>query len=83
MKKVKAEINRDNEIIFGKLRLIWFQQWSDIFHYKKMNWIEMNIFNVHFERAYYKETFEINLSLLGFNVCIEWWFGNKNNENKN
>ena len=62
-------------ITIGRLRLHGWQSWLDIYHRGQMNWIDIEVVRLHFEHAYYKESVEMNVSLIGFNVCIEWWYG--------
>lgn len=57
---------------WGRLKLHFWSDWSDILGWKRMNWIDMELIRLHFERAYYKNTFEVNVALLGLNLCVEW-----------
>lgn len=62
----------DKEVRLGRLRFIAWSDWAYINGWKRMNWVDMEILRLHFERAFYKDTFEINVALLGFNLCVEW-----------
>lgn len=54
------------------MRIHFWSDWKDILSDDPMNWIGVELLRIHFERAYYKETFELNFALFGFNLCVEW-----------
>ena len=65
------------EYNLGRLRVVGWSNWKDMGPKErpKCNWIDMEVLRIQFERAYYKETFEVNFALLGFNLCLEWYLG--------
>lgn len=68
----------ERQVKLGRLRLTGWQVWSELLLERhEMNWIDIELVRLHFERAYYKQSVEFNVSLLGFNLLIEWWYGKR------
>jgi len=72
-----------NQIDWKRLNISWWSDWEFIGEIKKYNWVyaEMVLIRFHWERAFYKDTFEVNFALLGFNLCVEWYLGELEKEN--
>jgi len=65
-----------NSLSIGRLRVLWWEQWRDALgFFGPMNWIDIDLVRITFERAHYKETAELTVFLLGFGICLEWFYG--------
>jgi len=54
----------------------WWQQWSDACGVNGgMNWVDIDWIGIKTELAHYKQIFEVTISLLGFVLCLEWFYG--------
>jgi hypothetical protein len=67
--------NQPGCLTIGRFRLSWWHEWDDVLRRKEVNWVDMNLLRIHIEKAYYKQSFEINLGLLGFNMSLDFFWG--------
>lgn len=59
----------------GRFRLEVWEQWSHLWRFKEFNWINFDLIRCEFEYSPYKESVEINLSLLNFCSYWLWYYG--------
>jgi len=60
----------------NRFRLEFWQQWSDIiWNHRMMIWVDIDLIGIQIGNAQYKQTFELNLALLGFCIGLEWYYG--------
>ena len=74
---VDIETARPFEIDIGRLRIIPWHEYRQFLSMRQHNWIDFHVVWLHAEWASYKETFELNLGLLGLCCCIEWYYGER------
>ena len=66
----------------GRLRVTFYNELGCLFG-PKMNWVDVDIVRVQFEKANYREEFEINLAIFGLCFCVEWFWGEWRYKNDN
>ena len=75
--RIKTGEHTGQKTFEGKRLRIYppYNQWKGLFGGDDNSWTEVELIKVLFEYAPYKRSIEIQISLLGFCWCVDYWYG--------